>query len=133
MKKLFNALRVKSEPNQLLDLVIALIEKQDLTTIRKVADGSYVAGDANITIRYLDPEAFDEMQISFGYAVGKGITVVLRNYVEHLIVINHEILDSYHTVEFPIRPDTFIMRDYRVRFDDVASSIVKAVEGLRDD
>ena len=133
MKKLFNALRVKSEPNQLFDLIISLIEKQDLTTIRRVADDSYVAGDATITIKYFDPEAFEEMQISFGYAIGKGVTVVLRNYVEHLVVINHEVLETYHTIEFPIRPDTFVLKDYREKLDEIAVNILAAVGTLQDD
>ncbi len=133
MKRLFKALRVKSEANQLFDLIISLIEKQDLTAIRRVADDSYIAGDATITIKYFDPEAFEEMQISFGYAIGKGVTVVLRNYVEHLIVINHEVLEAYHTIEFPIRTDTFLLRDYREKLDNLALEIIAAVGTLSDD
>jgi hypothetical protein len=133
MKKLFKALKVKSEANQLFDLVVALIEKQDLTAIERVGDDSYVVGDATITIKYFDPEAFEEMQISFGYAIGKGITVVLRNYIEHLIVINHDILETYHTIEFPIRPDTFVLKDYREKLDEIAANIIAAVGKLGND
>lgn len=132
MKNLLRKFRVKSEPNQLFDMVLSLLEKQDLKTMRKISDGDYVAGDANITIKYFDSDAFDEMQISFGYSFGKGITVVLRNYVEHLVVINHEIMDSYETIEFPIKPDSFTIREYRERFDAIAEAVFIASEMLND-
>ena len=132
MNKLFNAFRVKAEPNQLFDLIASFIEAQDLTAIRYVAENSYIAGDATITIKYFADMVFEEIQISFGYVMGKGVTVVLRNYVEHLIVINHEILESYHTIEFPIPTESFGLKEYREKFDAMALAILKAVEGLQD-
>lgn len=133
MKKLLNALRVKSEPNQLLDLVVSLIEKQDWSSIQRIANGSYVAGDATVTVKYFDPDAFEEMQISFGYSVGKGVTIVLRNYVEHLIVINHEILGTYRTIEFPVGTGAFALKDYRDKMDAIAVKIIAAVRALSSD
>jgi len=130
MKKLFSALRVKTDPHQLFDLIASLIESQDLSTIRYVAENSFIAGDATITVKYFDDGAFEEVQISFGYVMGKGVTVVLRNYVEHLIVVNHEILESYHTIEFPIPTESFGLKEYRKQFDAIALTILKAVEGL---
>lgn len=132
MKNIFNVLRVKSETNQLLDLVLSMIEKQDLSHIKKIADGRYTVGDATVSIKYFDKDAFEEMQISFGYAIGKGFTLVLRNYIEHLVVINHEILETYQTIEFPVRPDSLLVKDYREKLDAVAINIINAVEALED-
>ena len=130
MKKLFNTLRVKSESNELLDLVVSLLEEQDWNSIKLVSEDCYSCGDATISIKYFDADAFEEIQISFGYSIGKGITIVLRNYIEHLVVINHEILDEYHTIEFPVRTDAFGLQDYREKLDAIATNVIAAVEQL---
>lgn len=130
MKRLLNALRVKSEHHQLFDIVLALIEKQELDSMKMISCDTYMAGDATVTVKYFDDGAFEEVQISLGYAVGKGVTVVLRNYIEHLVVINHEILDTYHTVEFPIRTDAFALQDYRTKFDLLAERVVSIIDNM---
>lgn len=130
MKKLLSAFKVKTPPNQFFDLVLSLIDKVDLPNIKRVSDHTYSAGDATISIKYFEPECFEEMQISFGYAIGKGVTVVLRNYIEHLIVINHEFLGVYQTIEFPIPTDSFTLKGYRERFDEVAVDVINHVKGL---
>lgn len=137
MNKLLSALKkklsVSPPPNQFLELVLSLLEKQDLSTLKRVDANVYSFGDAQVSITYFDPECFEEMQVSLGYELGKGFTAVLRNYGEHLIVINHDILNQFHTVEFPVTPDTILLKVYRERLDAIAERIIASVEALPHD
>lgn len=130
MKKLLHAFRNQTKPNQFYDSVISILESQDISTVKRVNGDTYALGKAAVLIKYFDPECYEEIQLSFGYALGKGFSVVIRNYGEHLIVINHEMLEQFQTYEFILSPDSFLDREYRVRLDTISAKIMTAIYGL---
>jgi hypothetical protein len=132
MQKLLNALKLKGRPkqNQFYSSMIAIVEEQDISTIKWVSENTYTLGNATVLIKYFDPDCYEEMQLSFGYSTGKGFSVVIRNYGEHLIVINHEIFENFHTYEFILSPDSFVDKDYRSRLDIIADKIIMTIEGI---
>lgn len=134
MKKLLGEFKKKlvvtPPPNQFFELVLSLVEKQDISSLKLVSENTYTMGDAQVSIKYFDADAFEEMQISLGYELGKGFTLVLRNYIEHLVVINHEVLGQFYTIEHPVSPDSLLLKGYRARMDAIAESIIAAAKGL---
>lgn len=132
MKKLFSLFAIPQQKSQLFDLVLDLLSKEDFGSMRKVGENVFATEKANISIKYFDNDsAFEEIQISFGYELGKGVTVVLRNYIEHLIVLNHQILDAYYSIETKVSPGFASLRDYRRAMDDVADRICAFAESNR--
>jgi hypothetical protein len=132
IKSIGRAIGIRHDPVQLVDVVIGLIEAEDFTkiTLRDTVD-SYAAENAVIDVRYLSPDCFEEIQISFGYEMGKGVTVVIRNYIEHLIVLNHEIMGQFQTIEYPIHPDIWGTRHYWDKFSRLGEEILAVVEPLK--
>lgn len=128
MKTLLNYFGLKPQPNRLLDLVVELVAdvEAELPNIERLGDNKYKVGEAVIEISYFDADAFEEIRVALGYTVGKGMMIVLRNYIEHLVVINHEIFDKFHTVEIAVPTESFALESYRTRLDSFATGLVAA-------
>lgn len=96
----------------------------------KSVDG-YSSKNTTVQVVYLTPDCFEEIRVSIGYNFGKGLNVILRKYIEHLVVINYEILETHHTIEFPVKPiSSGGPKEYRERFNAVAERIMQQVEEL---
>lgn len=130
MRRILNAFKQHMKHDPFHDSIISIVEAQDFSRIKKIAENAYSIGDSAVTVKYFDPECYEEMQISFGYSLGKGFSVVIRHYGEHLIVINHEILEQFLTYEFTLSPASYRDREYRLRLDTVATNIMNAVEAI---
>lgn len=116
--------------NALYDAILLCIESYDIESMTANDDGSYSFGDIDLKIEWLDDEAYAEIQLSVGYEVGKGACIILRNYVDHRIIISHEILGTHHVIESNITPESILLKNYRKQFDDLADKIVNVVRGI---
>lgn len=130
MRKFLDVFGVKAPPNHFMDLISETVAKQDAATITHVRGDEYLINGNPITITYLVPEIFEEIQVSFGYEMGKGFKLVLRNYVEHLVVINHEIQGEFATVKFPVPTESYTLNAYRAVLDKFAEDIMTRVREL---
>lgn len=128
MKKFLSYLGLKPQQNALLDLVMELVEPidADLQHIEKLGDNKYKVGDVVIEVSYFDVDSFDEISVTLGYTFGKGMMIILRNYIEHLVLINHEFNSEFRTIQFPVPPQSFAYEDYRKRLDAFANRIIES-------
>lgn len=125
-------LALSPQPNQFFELVVSLVEKQEFSTLKRVSEEHhhYAVDDVHVCIEYFEPDCFAEMQISLGYELGRGVTVVIRNYSEHLVVINHEILGQYYTIEHCIPAASIMFKSYRERLDAIAHAVINSVREI---
>lgn len=128
MNKLMKLLGIKPRQDQFMETIVGVLEQHDYTMLRTVARDKYATlGDTVIEIDWLDEDAFFEIKLSFCYAPGKGLIVVLRNYSHHSIILNHAICDEFHTMEFTVPAKSFLLSEYRTRFDTVVETVLKNV------
>ena len=113
--------------NAVFDAILLTLAEHDIASLTKTGDGSYAFGDIDVKVEWLDDEAYAEIQMSIGYEVGKGACVILRNYVDHRIMLSHELLATTHIMELNIPPDSILLAEYRKSFDALADKIVEAI------
>ena len=132
MNKLMKMLGIKPRQDQFMEMITGVLERHDFTILRAVSKNGYAnSDDTVIEIDWLDDDAFFEIKLSFCYAPGKGLVVVLRNYTHHSIILNHSICGEFHTMEFTIPTESFLLSEYRARLDLVAKTVLantKSVE-----
>ena len=130
MKNPLNVLKMKSEPQQIFDTALQLIENEDWSELKQISNNTYATKNASVSVKYF-VDTYEEIQISFGYAFGNGMMIVLRSYIEDLVVINHEILEKFHTIEFPLSPESLLLRDYKKKFDAIAIDLMDRIEKIK--
>lgn len=130
MKKFLRILGLVPASIPILDIVQTLIETQEkeLYNLKKAGNGQYTLNDNCIDIAYFPDGTFEAITIYFGYTLGRGLQLVLSNYVEHTVIINHEIQEVHHVILTNVPPEGMATSEYRKRFDEFAERLIAQVK-----
>lgn len=129
MKKFLKFVGLKPSSDDMMELVVSLGATVDsnLEHLKKIDENQYCVDDVLIEVTWFDVTAFDEVRISYGYGVNKGLIVALRNYIEHIVVMNHEIQDTTYALTWKVPTESFVFGHYRKTLDTYAENIIKSI------
>lgn len=132
MKGFLEFIGFKPVQDDLLDLVVRLGETVDsnLLHLKSLGGNKYSVEEAVVEITWFDEDAFEEVRISYGYTVNKGVTVVIRNYAEHLVVMNHEVQDTIYVLTKSVPTESLGYAIYRRKLDAQGLNLVNAIKAL---
>lgn len=131
MGNLLGAFGITPPENELLDYAVKALAAVPLHAPLKNGD-RYLTTDYNVyfTIDWLTPDCFFEIMVDFSFRAGSGLRVVLSNYSDHRIIINHEMMGQYTTITFPVPPESYTLSEYRSALDAEALRFIDSLDHL---
>ena len=129
MKKFLKFVGLKPSSDDMMELIVSLGAAVDtnLEYLKKIDENKYCVEDVLIEVTWFDATAFDEVRVSYGYGVNKGLIVALRNYIEHMVLMNHDIQDTSYALTWKVPTESFVFGHYRKTLDVYAENIIKAI------
>lgn len=128
--KFFGSIGSESDP--ILDLAVDFGDQllSGNGQASHIKDSRFRIGDAMIEFSWFDDNAFEKLEITYGYGPNNTMHVLLSNYGDHTVKVCCKVAGAVYPMWRTVPTETFKFTGYRKSLDNQALQIINLVQSL---